>query len=280
MNLRILYKKQIQLLRLSKKYAEEADFGKLSFVARDAYLDLFYKSNDMLKEEFVELFPPSELSRVRRLIDFSRSVSISSPEGYSSTYRGIRFKRNELINEYEWLINKMEELIQAKYQLSVFYSWQSDLPNYSNRSFIEDCIINSIKSINNDYSLFLKLDQDTRNVPGTPDIIDTILRKIENSFIYVADVSIIGKIYKKNKYTANQNVMFELGYALSVLQESNIILICNTDLANTKELPFDIGKKRLITYCLGEKNKNDKSCIKKEVVGKIYEAIKCIVDNN
>ena len=117
------------------------------------------------------------------------------------------------------------------------------MPNNTNRGFIGDCLSKSIKKINNDLSLFLTLDQDTRNIPGTPDIVDTILRKIEDSYIYVADVSVVGKIFKIKKYTSNQNVMFELGYALSVLKESNVILVCNTAVAGTKELPFDIGKK-------------------------------------
>lgn len=31
-------------------------------------------------------------------------------------------------------------------KLTVFYSWQSDLPNNSNRGFIEDCLKQSLKN--------------------------------------------------------------------------------------------------------------------------------------
>ena len=107
MNLRTLYKKQIELLRLSKKFVDDNDFNKLSSVARDAYPDLFYKSNEMLKDEFVELYPPEELARVRRIIDFSRYVSARSSSEYFASYRGISFERDILIQNYEWLITRM-----------------------------------------------------------------------------------------------------------------------------------------------------------------------------
>ena len=168
-------------------------------------------------------------------------------------------------------------LIKDKYRFKVFYSWQSDLPNFSNRTFVEECLKKSLGDINDKYSMFLQLNQDTRNIPGTPDIVNTILRKIEDTYIYIADVSIVGKIYKKKKYTSNQNVMLELGYALSVLDETNVILICNTAIAGVKELAFDIEKKRLITYRLCDDNKGDKPVIKKELSAKLYDAIECII---
>ena len=46
---------------------------------------------------------------------------------------------------------------------TVFFSWQSDLPNKTNRSFIETCLEKSIKSLKKDvdYKLELNLDRDT-----------------------------------------------------------------------------------------------------------------------
>ena len=35
-------------------------------------------------------------------------------------------------------------------KVSIFYSWQSDLPSKTNRSFIEDAIKKALKSINKD----------------------------------------------------------------------------------------------------------------------------------
>lgn len=277
---RVLFRKQIQLLKTSKGYVKDNNFNKVAGLIRDAYVDLFYKTNELLRDEFVEILSPEEIGRARRLLDFSRSVSGKMGSEYTSSFRGIRFKQNNLIMEYDWLINKLETVINKKYRLKVFYSWQSDLPNFSNRTFIEDCLKKSIKAINDNYSMGLELDQDTRSVPGAPDIIDTILRKIENSYIYVADVSIVGKIYKMKKYTSNQNVMFELGYALSLLDEDKIILLCNTYVQSVKELPFDIGKKRLITYYLGDSNRINKPQIAKQITSTLYDAIECIANND
>ena len=35
-------------------------------------------------------------------------------------------------------------------KVSIFYSWQSDLPSKTNRNFIEDAIKKALKSINKD----------------------------------------------------------------------------------------------------------------------------------
>ena len=75
----------------------------------------------------------------------------------------------------------------------IFYSWQSDLPNRDNRSFIEECIKKSIKSINKtiDIGLVVDYDRDTKDETGTPVIIDTIFEKIEKADMFICDVSII-----------------------------------------------------------------------------------------
>ena len=76
---------------------------------------------------------------------------------------------------------------------TIFFSWQSDLPNNSNRGFIENCIVQAIKVINKKYDCVLEIsiDKDTINETGTPDIINTIFSKIDKSKIFIADISII-----------------------------------------------------------------------------------------
>ena len=55
---------------------------------------------------------------------------------------------------------------------NIFYSWQSDLPNNTNRSFIEECIKGAIKQLADisPFSIELSVDKDTMKEPGTPDI--------------------------------------------------------------------------------------------------------------
>ncbi len=75
----------------------------------------------------------------------------------------------------------------------IFYSWQSDLPNNTNRGFIGDALEKAVKSIRKDNSITVEpvIDRDTQNVPGSPDIVNTIFDKIDQAQIFVCDVSII-----------------------------------------------------------------------------------------
>ena len=67
----------------------------------------------------------------------------------------------------------------------IFYSWQSDRPNNTNRGFIEDALTKAIRNLGRaDNELYtplrdLELDKDTKGMPGSPPIADTIFRKIE-----------------------------------------------------------------------------------------------------
>jgi hypothetical protein len=75
----------------------------------------------------------------------------------------------------------------------IFYSWQSDLPNATNRGFIEKALENAVRAIRNDDSIEVDpvIDRDTAGIPGAPDIASTIFAKIEQAQVFVCDVSII-----------------------------------------------------------------------------------------
>lgn len=121
---------------------------------------------------------------------------------------------------------------------TVFFSWQSDKRNEVLKTYIiESC-----------QELGFIFDEATRDESGSPDIVDTIKRKISNCDIFIADLTIIGKI--GNKYYPNSNVIFELGYAHCCLDQS--VIICLSD--KPGNLPFDISKYR---NSLIPKNKED-----------------------
>jgi hypothetical protein len=61
---------------------------------------------------------------------------------------------------------------------TIFYSWQSDLPNSTNRGFIGKCLEEAISSLNEDLMIDAGIDRDTKNVIGTPDIASSILKKL------------------------------------------------------------------------------------------------------
>jgi hypothetical protein len=141
-------------------------------------------------------------------------------------------------------------------EVNVFYSWQSDLPNNKNRGFIQDCIEKAVKQITKEkVHLEIAVDRDTKGISGTPDIASSIFSKIDNSTIFIADISIINS-QSTDRKTPNPNVLIELGYAAKTLGWSNIISIFNTEFGKVEELPFDLRFRRPLTYKIeNQKNK-------------------------
>ncbi|UFS61423.1 hypothetical protein LOH54_07080 [Sulfurimonas sp. HSL-3221] len=154
---------------------------------------------------------------------------------------------------------------------TIFYSWQSDLPNNTNWSFIETCLSSATKELKKiqPVSIVIDIDRATRQDTGSPDITESIFTKITNSSVFVADVSIVNGTSNGRK-TPNPNVLIELGYAARTLGWEKIICICNTDFGDLTNLPFDLRNRRIMTYSLKDKNKSD---VKREVSNGIKKAV-------
>lgn len=177
---------------------------------------------------------------------------------------------------------------------TVFYSWQSDLPNSVNRGFIQNALGKAVQTIHNDPTVpqGLIVDRDTLGVPGAPDIADTIYEKIERARVFVCDVSIINKNTQfiegtqrpgqKLKFTPNPNVLLELGYALRALGATQIIGVVNLAFGEPEDLPFDLRPKRLLTYKLpddqGETELIDKGQVRKKLEKDLEQAIRLILN--
>ncbi|MDX2107114.1 MAG: hypothetical protein SFY67_11995 [Candidatus Melainabacteria bacterium] len=150
----------------------------------------------------------------------------------------------------------------------VFYAWQSDLPNKSNRGFIKGCLEKAIKNLNREISIeqsprdtekdsnSIELDHDTKGVPGSPDLASTIFQKIDAADLFVADVSFIGEKKDGSKLFPNPNVLIELGYALKVLGSDKVIIVLNSSTGSSEQLPFDIRHKRQVVYNAQEGSEN------------------------
>ena len=138
----------------------------------------------------------------------------------------------------------------------IFYSWQSDLPNKTNRGFIQDALKKAASELKNDKTISVEpvIDRDTQDVPGSPDIAATIFSKIINADVFVADVSIINSDSKRP--SPNPNVLLELGYALKALGENKTILIMNKAFGEAELLPFDLKMKQITGYNLPEAQKS------------------------
>jgi predicted nucleotide-binding protein len=162
---------------------------------------------------------------------------------------------------------------------TVFYSWQSDLDKKKNNFFIKNALEKAIKKINREVELTISLDKDTQSTSGSPDIVDTIFRKIRGSEIFVCDVTIINNGFwrwaGKFRKTPNPNVLIELGYAVKTLGWERVICVVNTDECKIEELPFDIRNNRTATYAIG----SDKKAAEVALTGTLTAAIKAILDN-
>lgn len=154
----------------------------------------------------------------------------------------------------------------------VFYSWQSDLPNGTNRTLIENALKEAAKAIENDDSADIEpvIDRDTQGVAGAPNIATAIFQKIDKADIFVADVSIIGNAGKR--FLPNPNVLIELGYAFKSLGHERIILVFNTAFGEVEKLPFDLRMHRTLTYECPETT-TDRSNIKAGLVRDLKVAL-------
>jgi hypothetical protein len=135
-------------------------------------------------------------------------------------------------------------------KVTIFYSWQSDLPNATNRGFIEQALHKALKAIRAEEETVIEacVERDTMGVPGTPDIASTIFGKIEECQIFVGDVSIVTPSTDAGRKTPNPNVLLELGYAAKTLSWDNVICVFNTAFGRTEDLPFDLRLRRMCLY--------------------------------
>lgn len=139
---------------------------------------------------------------------------------------------------------------ESRPQVTIFYSWQSDLPNPTNRGFIQKALEDAIKALHVDDSVTVEpvLDRDTQGQAGSPNIAETIFRKIDHSAVFVADVSIIGTAGDDHRPTPNPNVLVELGYALKRLGDERVLLVVNIAFGKAELLPFDLRTRRIVAY--------------------------------
>ncbi|TXC71329.1 hypothetical protein FSB78_10530 [Sphingomonas ginsenosidivorax] len=177
--------------------------------------------------------------------------------------------------------------------MKIFWSWQSDTPQSAGRHFVRDVLAELARDLNgidgtedaerpdseedegdppfaDDGSI--EVDHDTRGVGGSPPIAETILRKIRDCAVLVADVTPIIST-PAGKRVPNPNVMLELGYAVHVLGNERIVLLMNgAQDAALRHLPFDLRHWRApIVYKL-HKDATDEQ--RREVASELKSALR------
>ena len=167
-------------------------------------------------------------------------------------------------------------------QITIFYSWQSDLPGNETRNIIQDGIKDAVRLLRD--TVDIEADRDTKGEYGSPDIANTIFSKIDDCDIFVADVSAVCKYEVtdkdgnvKTKYMPNPNVMLELGYATHVVGWDNVICVLNEDYGAPEDMPFEIASRTLTPFSL--KDGSSKVDAKRFIKSVIQETVEHILEN-
>jgi predicted nucleotide-binding protein len=166
-------------------------------------------------------------------------------------------------------------------KIIAFYSWQSWTNQKVNRYFIQKAIeqaLNRLKK-DSDFELDCALDRDTKDLPGTPEIAESILQKIEKSDLFICDLTITTESINEDgdlRSSPNPNVLIELGYAVAKLGWERIITIMNAAYGNPQKLPFHLKHRRFpIVYNLSKTSANkDADKVKSELSQIISSSIK------
>jgi hypothetical protein len=142
----------------------------------------------------------------------------------------------------------------------VFYSWQSDLPDATNRQAIRSGLrVASNKLESESPTIRVIVDEATRGAPGSPNIPATIMEKIRSCDVFVCDITTINSgAAKEFRRVPNPNVAFELGYAVANVGWSRIVMVFNEAVASVKEAPFDIDRHRILPYKLAATDPKNK----------------------
>ncbi|MGK3369203.1 hypothetical protein [Citrobacter youngae] len=143
----------------------------------------------------------------------------------------------------------------------IFYSWQSDLPANTNLKAIRNALRTASTLIEDESDVRIIVDEATRGESGSPNIPATILQKIASCDLFVCDLTTINSdTSNKFRRTPNPNVLFELGYAVSLLGWGRIIMLFNKHFGNfPDDLPFDIDRHRASPFLLSEEDSKNKS---------------------
>jgi hypothetical protein len=169
--------------------------------------------------------------------------------------------------------------------MKIFWSWQSDLPGDISRHFVREALELAVASLNEDLAIEepereVTLDHDRKDVPGSPDLANVILEKINGSDVFVADVTPVGTtLNDPPKKLMNPNVAIELGYALHSPTDRRMIMVMNAAYGTLTDLPFDLRHKAgPICYTLPPGTQKEQiQKVKKRLAGEFKVALRAIL---
>lgn len=158
----------------------------------------------------------------------------------------------------------------------IFFSWQSDVaPNATTRA-IRQAATAAAATATEKHGELVNVVEATSNSPGSPYIPGELARKIQNSDIFIGDITTIVQL-ADGKSLPNPNVTFELGLAAAHLGWDRIILLFNECVARFEKLPFDFGSHRISRYKIAEMSKIDRADLK-NLTSLVTVAVETILD--
>ena len=174
----------------------------------------------------------------------------------------------------------------------IFFSWQADTPRLTGKNFLHRALESSVDQLNADSDVEdaarsegndepHEVDMDTKGVPGSPPIVDTIFKKIDEAAVFVADLTFVGMRSDGIRPMANSNVLIEYGWALKSLSHARVIAIMNTayGVPTEQSMPFDLRHARFpITYeCPADADEDARRKIRKQLTAELRDALSPIL---
>lgn len=144
---------------------------------------------------------------------------------------------------------------------------------------IEKAIETAIKRSNDSIHELDKkyhFDKDVLNIPGSADINEVLLKKIDGCSVFVSDITPVAEL-PSGKLIPNTNVIFETGYAAGKKGLNRVILVMNSYQYPIERMPFDLKTKSILKYELSNEDLQLEEK-KKDVVKALSTGIKTTLD--
>lgn len=127
---------------------------------------------------------------------------------------------------------------------TIFFSWQLDTPSKNNKSFVWAALNQACEELKtNQPEESPRPIEGAAGVPGAPNIVDSIFKRISECSVFVADLTFVAESTGGRKIP-NPNVLIELGYAARCIGWERTILVMNSAFGSANNLPFDILQHR------------------------------------
>lgn len=171
---------------------------------------------------------------------------------------------------------------------TVFFSWQADTPTRGGRNFVERALHQAAGRISDDTTIEdaireLTVDRDTKGIPGSPPIVETIFRKIDKAAVFVPDLTFVS--YRADgRPTPNPNVLIEYGWALKSLGHGRIVPVMNTAFGqpSAETMPFNLHHLRhpILYHCPVDASDETRKQTRLKLARQLEDALRAVLTGN